>query len=83
MELVGIDKINLGCTIITDETDEQLVSSELADYDVCPKCKSNNIDWGEPDPDGTIIYREHTCLNCETTWEERYDLVQVRINLSA
>ena len=80
MELVSVDEINLGCKIILNEDKEEIKTSNDSNFDCCPKCKSNNVIFGNPDLAGTIIYREHICNDCETTWEERYDLVKVRID---
>ncbi len=77
-KLVSLNDINLGVMVYKSD-DEQLMSTEDADFDRCPMCESPNITYGEPEPDATTIYRIHACDECGTTWDERYDLVSVYI----
>ena len=86
MSLVNSDDINLG-TILIDEsigqsvlhTQSKLVNSFEADFDKCPRCKSKNLFFGECEPESIGVYRTHTCNDCELSWTERYDLVQVQL----
>ncbi len=77
----NIDQIDdLGVLIIKEENGEQTtVETSEADFDCCPVCKNENITYGEPEPESLFVYREHTCNECQTVWEERYDLVRVVI----
>ena len=77
-ELVSIEDIELG-VIVNKENDTQLMTTYDADFARCPMCESRKINYGEPEPDNVFIYRTHTCDDCGTTWEERYDLVRVNI----
>jgi predicted Zn-dependent protease with MMP-like domain len=79
-KLVSMDDVNLGVLIKkSEDEDGYIVNAYDADYARCPMCESNNITYGEPDPDSVFIYRVHVCDDCATTWEERYDLVRVTI----
>jgi Zn-finger nucleic acid-binding protein len=71
---------NLGILII-DEVNSKETTVEIAeaDFETCPICKGTNISYGETEPESLFIYRIHTCNNCNTSWEERYDLVKLRI----
>jgi len=51
-----------------------------ADFEECPNCGTSDITWGDPELDGAFIYRVHSCNSCSCSWEERYDLVRVRIS---
>ena len=48
-----------------------------ADLNECPVCGSQDIDYGEPDPDSVFIYREHKCKGCGFEYQERYVLERV------
>jgi len=75
--LVSSSQINLGVEVV--DSDTEIKNPFNADFDRCPKCESNDIDWGELDPDNVLIYREHRCNNCGTKWEEKYELTRVII----
>ena len=80
MKLSSIKDIDLGVAIYNNEKYIETVDVAAADWDNCPKCRSINIEFdAETDVDGPFYYRTHRCLECETTWEERYDMVQVKI----
>ena len=86
MPLVNSDDIDLG-TIIIDEsigqsilhTQSKLVTPFEADFDKCPRCGSENLFFGECEPEALFVYRTHNCNDCELSWTERYDLVQVHL----
>jgi hypothetical protein len=78
-ELVSVEDVNLG-VLVRKIDSKYTVNTCDADYAGCPVCESSDITYGEPDPDSIFIYRIHTCNNCGTTWEERYDLAIVTIN---
>ena len=81
-ELLSVDDIDLGVIVKkSDDDDGYLVNAGDADYTRCPMCGSPNIAFGETEPDNIFIYRTHACDECGTTWEERYDLVQIKINV--
>ena len=40
---------------------------------LCPKCNSDNIDWGEKEHSTTIIWQEAICLDCNCKFEEVYE----------
>ncbi len=75
--LVSSNQINLGVEVV--DSDTEIKNPFDADFDRCPKCESNNINWGEPDSEGVLIYRLHQCNNCGTRWEEKYELTRVEI----
>lgn len=78
-----IDDVNLGVVVIEnedrDDETKKTVPVEDADFYRCPVCDSPNITYGDCEPESLFIYRVHACDECATTWEERYDLVQVKI----
>lgn len=82
-KLESIYTVDLGVSVEfdgMDKSDEVLPVAEAeADFDKCPHCDSDNIDYGDVEPGGAFIYRTHRCLACDTTWEERYDLVKVAV----
>ena len=79
-QVVSMDDVNLGAVIKKSEDDDgYVVSAPDADFTRCPVCESEDISYGDCDPDGIFIYRAHTCQRCGTVWDERYDLVQVTI----
>lgn len=79
-KLTSHDDITLGVMVHkTQDDDGFLVEPDVADFHLCPECESPNITYGEPEPESFIIYRTHACDECFTTWEERYDMVRVRI----
>ena len=81
MELIGISKINLGVEIYKkDDFLSKVAEPSDADFNQCPVCGSKDIAFGKCEPDSVIIYRVHKCNKCGTSWEERYDLVKVKIN---
>ena len=73
--------IDLGVDIYKDNEFQETINCEDADYDRCPMCESYEIEFGDCDPENVFIYRIHKCKTCNTEWEERYDLVQVRITI--
>ncbi len=82
----NIDEINdLGIKVVTKrqngEQTEQTLTAVQADFYECPVCGSSAVEYDvkELDPDGIFIYRTHGCKDCDTEWEERYDMVQVVI----
>lgn len=77
-KLISIDDVCLGVKIIDQNNQVKVVESTEADFDVCPSCGSNDIEYGKCDPDSIFIYREHVCI-CGCNWKERYDLVRVTI----
>lgn len=80
MENSNIDSINVQVIIENEiEKSKQILDAYQADWDTCPQCNSDNIEWGDAEPDGALIYRIHSCEDCGVKWEERYDLVKVRI----
>jgi hypothetical protein len=80
-KLVGISDVNLGAEIIRNSKKKKVVEMSEADFDKCPDCGSTNIDYDVNgiEPESIFIYRVHQCLGCWLKWEERYDLVQVRV----
>ncbi len=80
--LRGVSDINLGVEIIDGKTlDQKTVTMEDGDFSECPDCGSTDIsyDVNGIEPEGTFVYRCHACRKCGTSWDERYDLVQVTI----
>lgn len=76
----NIDQIDdLGVLVIEKSGKQATIKPIEADFDCCPVCKSENITYGNPEPESLFIYREHTCNDCEMVWEERYDLVKIEI----
>ncbi len=59
------------------------ITVEKADFSNCPVCGSINITYGDSEEEAFFIYRIHSCDECFSTWEERYDLTQVRIESAA
>lgn len=51
--------------------------------DQCPLCGSTNVDWSnEVDPDyfdfgNGLAWRQGVCSDCNTIWEEQYDLKRI------
>jgi DNA-directed RNA polymerase subunit RPC12/RpoP len=80
-KLVGVSDVNLGAEIYTGDTKSKLVETSEADFSKCPKCGSSDIEYDVNgiEPEALFVYRVHQCLGCWKKWEERYDLVQVRI----
>ena len=80
MNNTNVDDSNVQ-VIVENKIDNsnQLLDAGEADWDNCPQCDSENVDYGECDPDTVFVYRIHTCQDCGTKWEERYDLVKIRI----
>jgi len=79
MGLIGESSIELGVEIYKGDKLDSLLEVSEADYDVCPVCGSDNIEFGSPDAESCFIYRVHVCQKCGSQWEERYDLVRVTI----
>jgi len=48
---------------------------EKADHDSCPKCDGVLI-FGEPEPEGTKIFRTHSCEDCGFSYTEEYTLTK-------
>lgn len=44
---------------------------------VCPKCKSENLEYGNSEIDGDCIFYEFECRDCGCCATECYDLVFV------
>lgn len=80
-KLVGIDDINLGVVVERDNNEEIKVATD-ADYSRCPVCESACVEYGGCDTDSVFVYRVHKCTDCGCEWEERYDLVRVKIKTS-
>jgi formate dehydrogenase maturation protein FdhE len=78
-QLVSISDVDLGVEIHEDDEYKDTVGASDADFHECPVCGSDDITYGDSEEESVFIYRVHRCNKCETTWEERYDLVQVRI----
>ncbi|MDD3477222.1 MAG: hypothetical protein PHI38_10165 [Sulfurimonas sp.] len=57
---------------------EERINAAEADMFECPMCGSQEIKYGDPEPDGLFIYRIHECKNCKFTFEERYALDRVK-----
>jgi uncharacterized protein with PIN domain len=86
-QLVIEDDINLGVEIEDNQNgiiNTQKVSAPDADYQRCPVCESNLIqfDAKEVDYESFFVYRTHQCRKCNTKWEERYTLTKVIITRS-
>jgi len=57
-----------------DDKDE-VEREHLKAAHICPKCKSKDIDGvGSYDAEGDEIFHKVECLNCGTTWTDRYKL---------
>lgn len=41
---------------------------------VCPVCKSEDISSGHIDADGTVGYANVECLECKSTWVDKWKL---------
>ena len=80
--MIGVSKEEIGTEIYEDDEFRELVTACDGDLRECPQCKSTRIDYDSNgiEPESIFVYRVHTCMDCETYWEERYDLVQVRIH---
>jgi hypothetical protein len=79
-KVVGVSSVNLGAEIITDDN-TKVVDVFEANFLSCPVCKSSSVefDFKDIEPESVFVYRTHRCSECNTKWEERYDLTQVRI----
>ena len=77
--LCGESEINLGVEVYEDEELKEIKNPGDANYSRCPMCESSSIEYGGEEPEDVVIYRVHRCTNCNTSWEERYDLVKVSI----
>ena len=84
--LVGVSDVNLGTEIYYDGIVERDSTKEVseADFNKCPKCGSESINYDAKgiEPESVFVYRTHACNDCDTSWEERYDLVTVTITPS-
>lgn len=38
----------------------------------CPRCGSDNVFWGSPEPSDNEIYRYHNCADCDYFFTETY-----------
>jgi len=68
--------------LIDKDEKESVLDKDIVTLCQCPKCKSENVlfDMEEISTEGSeFVYRMHYCNNCGVRFEERYDLVQVRI----
>ena len=41
---------------------------------LCPKCKSDNISYIGPELDDSLLWYEANCNDCETEFDELYEL---------
>ena len=78
-KLTSISDIDLGVEILDNDEYKETVGVCDADFHECPKCGSEDISYGESEEESVFIYRVHRCNVCDASWEERYDLVKVRI----
>ena len=47
-------------------------------YDVCPRCKTNKVNWGNPESiDDNLIIRQHNCFDCNFSWDEEFYFKQI------
>jgi hypothetical protein len=80
MKLYSIRNVDIGIDIYDNEIYQETINDQDANWDRCPKCESTQIDFDhDTDIDSYFYYRTHLCLNCHTMWEERYDMVQIKI----
>ena len=42
--------------------------------DTCPNCASDDVSWGDPEPEGDEVYRSCHCLRCGNSFNEVYTL---------
>ena len=43
----------------------------------CPFCQSNNIEGGEVEIDGKLVWQVIDCLDCKKSWVDYYKLFDV------
>ena len=48
---------------------------KYAEEGVCPKCGSNDLDYGAIEISGNSVYYPWTCEHCGCVGEEYYDLM--------
>jgi len=41
---------------------------------ICPKCGSDNLEYGPVEPEDESIYYPYTCQNCDFDGNEYYDV---------
>tara|TARA_Y100000034_G_C6646851_1_gene282998 strand:- start:303 stop:512 length:210 start_codon:yes stop_codon:yes gene_type:complete len=46
---------------------------------VCPFCGSENIEAGPLEADGMVAWSSVGCDDCEKTWQDEYNLVNVEM----
>jgi hypothetical protein len=42
--------------------------------DTCPNCQSDDVSWGDPEPEGDEVFRTCHCLRCGNSFTEIYPL---------
>ena len=79
-KVVGVSSVALGVEIQKGE-DTKVVPVDEGDFSECPECGSTDIQYDVKgiEPEAIFVFRVHSCSNCGTTWEERYDLTTVKI----
>jgi len=75
-ELVNVETLPYQPFNMMQPNDKDEVEREyLEAAHLCPKCKSDEIDGvGGYDAEGDEIFHKVECLNCGTTWTDRYKL---------
>jgi len=53
---------------------------DFNEYQNCPVCESDEFEGGPFDVDGSEVYQEMTCQNCEATWQDVYTM-QSRVTI--
>lgn len=43
----------------------------------CPECHSTNIKSGRLEADGTTAWAQASCLSCDSSWKDVYELVGI------
>lgn len=51
---------------LTDEENESIMAGR------CPKCGSQDLDWGSLVPDGHEAFQRTNCISCKFEWFEIY-----------
>jgi len=46
--------------------------SKHKQYDTCPNCESENIDWGNYERDYESCWFKNACMDCDFEWNEVY-----------